>query len=119
MVGGVKPFVLCFVVVFANVVSCTKTVHCYSKATYPNRLTLTTHGATPPSLPSGLNAEGSHVSIYDSLFDGNSNRFEGGALGAEANAVVTLEKTTFINNFVDIQGYDPGSGGAVVVARST
>lgn len=59
------------------------------------------------------------MSISDSLFDGNNNRFEGGAFMAEDDAVVTLERSTFINNFLDVQQDGPGSGGAMVVAGST
>lgn len=59
------------------------------------------------------------MAISDSLFEGNHNLFEGGALLAEDDAVVSLERTTFVNNFIEIQGNGAGSGGAVVVARST
>lgn len=59
------------------------------------------------------------MSISDSRFERNNNRFEGGALMAENNAVVTLERSIFVNNFIDIQGPGPGSGGAVVVSGST
>lgn len=64
-------------------------------------------------------AEGCELSISDSLFEGNNNRFRGGAIMAEDDAIVTLERTTFVNNFLDVQQDGAGSGGAVVVARST
>eukprot|EP00903_Cladosiphon_okamuranus_P009052 g8654.t1 len=67
----------------------------------------------------GMIAEGCRLSISDSHFEGNNNRFSGGAFIAEENAVVTMEGSTFVNNYIDIQGPGPGSGGAVVVSGST
>ena len=66
-----------------------------------------------------MRVAGGRVSISDSLFRGNNNRFEGGALSAENNAAVTLERVAFVDNFLDVQQSGAGSGGAVIVARST
>lgn len=63
-------------------------------------------------------AEGSRVSISDCLFDGNSNKFAGGAIRAEEEAAVSLDGSTFLNNFISSQS-GAGSGGAVSVSTGT
>lgn len=59
------------------------------------------------------------MSLSDCVFANNSARFDGGALLLDDKSVVTLDGSTFIDNFIDIAQTGGASGGAIAANGAT
>lgn len=57
--------------------------------------------------------------MSDCLFESNSGSFEGGALYLQEDAAVTLKRSTFRGNYIDIGQTGGGSGGGISARGAT